>query len=148
MMTPSNGNIFRVTGPLCREFTGPWWIPLTKASDAELWCLFLICAWINGWVNNREAVDWRRHHAHYDVNVMYSVICRLTFVIHEEDGLSLLSEVVLYALRAQGVRSQIRHIHTIRLTNEVMFQLMGRVPNNRYNAGHNTANYAFIVGPK
>ena len=39
MMTSSNGNIFRVTGPLCGEFTGHWWIPLTKASDAELWCL-------------------------------------------------------------------------------------------------------------
>ena len=38
MMTSSNGNIFRVTGPLCGEFTGLRWIPLTKASDAELWC--------------------------------------------------------------------------------------------------------------
>ena len=38
MMTSSNGNIFRVTGPLCGEFTGHRWIPLTKASDAELWC--------------------------------------------------------------------------------------------------------------
>ena len=38
MMTSSNGNIFRVTGPLCGQFTGHWWIPLTKASDAELWC--------------------------------------------------------------------------------------------------------------
>ena len=38
MMTSSNGNIFRVTGPLCREFTGQRWIPRTKASDAELWC--------------------------------------------------------------------------------------------------------------
>ena len=37
MMTSSNGNIFRVTGPLCGEFTGHRWIPLTKASDAELW---------------------------------------------------------------------------------------------------------------
>ena len=26
----------------------------------------LICAWINGWVNNREAGDLRRHRAHYD----------------------------------------------------------------------------------
>ena len=34
----SNGNIFRVTGPLCVEFTGQQWIPLTKASDAELSC--------------------------------------------------------------------------------------------------------------
>ena len=37
MMTLSNGNIFRVTGPLCGEFTGHWWIPRTKASDAEFW---------------------------------------------------------------------------------------------------------------
>ena len=39
MMTSSNGNIFRVTGHLCGEFTGPRWIPHTKASGAELWCL-------------------------------------------------------------------------------------------------------------
>ena len=38
MMTSSNGNIFRVTGPLCGEFTGQRWIPRTKASNAELWC--------------------------------------------------------------------------------------------------------------
>ena len=38
MMTSSNGNIFRVTGHLYGEFTGPRWIPRTKASDAELWC--------------------------------------------------------------------------------------------------------------
>ena len=43
MMTSSNGNIFRVTGHLCGEFTGPRWIPRTKASDAGLWC-FLWCA--------------------------------------------------------------------------------------------------------
>ena len=30
----------------------------------------LICARANGWVNNRDAVDKRRHHAHYDVTVM------------------------------------------------------------------------------
>ena len=32
------GNIFRVTGPLCGEFTGHRWVPRTQASDAELWC--------------------------------------------------------------------------------------------------------------
>ena len=32
--------------------------------------LSLICVWINGWVNNREAGDLRCHHGHYDVNVM------------------------------------------------------------------------------
>ena len=30
----------------------------------------LIHAWINGWVNNREAGDLRCHRAHYDVAVM------------------------------------------------------------------------------
>ena len=30
----------------------------------------LICIWINGWVNNREAGDLRRNHGHYDVVVM------------------------------------------------------------------------------
>ena len=40
MMTSGNGIIFLVTGPLCGEFTGYRWIPLTKASDAEHWCFF------------------------------------------------------------------------------------------------------------
>ena len=40
MMTSSNGNIFRVTEPLCGEFTVHRWSPLTKANDAELWCFF------------------------------------------------------------------------------------------------------------
>ena len=30
----------------------------------------LICVWINGWVNNREAGDLRHHRGHYDVSVM------------------------------------------------------------------------------
>ena len=38
MMTSSNGNIFRVIGHLYGEFTGPRWIPRTKASDAGLRC--------------------------------------------------------------------------------------------------------------
>ena len=31
----------------------------------------LICAWKNGWVNNREAGDLRRHRVHYDVTVTW-----------------------------------------------------------------------------
>ena len=41
----------------------------------------LICAWINGWVNNDDAGDLRRHRAYYDVRVMEIVsflsMCRL-----------------------------------------------------------------------
>ena len=72
MMTSSNGNIFRVTGHLCGEFTGLRWIPRTKASDAELWSFLLICIWINGWVNNRKAGDLRSYPAHSDVTVMHT----------------------------------------------------------------------------
>ena len=71
MMTWSNGNIFRVTGTLCGEFIvspvnsphkGQWRGALIFSSN---------CAWINGWVNNREAGNLRRHCAHYDGIVMY-----------------------------------------------------------------------------
>ena len=37
----------------------------------------LICSWISGWVNNREAGDLKRYRAHYDVIVM---------VIKDSDG--------------------------------------------------------------
>ena len=70
MMMSSNGSIFRVTGPLCGELTGHRWIPLTKGSDVELWCFLSSAPWISGWVNNREAGDFRRHHAHYNVIVL------------------------------------------------------------------------------
>ena len=33
----------------------------------------LICASINGWVNNRKAIDLRRHRAYYDVTVMHHI---------------------------------------------------------------------------
>ena len=39
--------------------------PVARSFD-----IFFICAWINGWANNREAGDLRRHRAHYDVIVM------------------------------------------------------------------------------
>ena len=68
-MTSSNENIFRVTGRLCGEFTGHWWIPRTKAGDTELWFFSLICTGTNIWANNGDAGDLRRHCAHYDVIV-------------------------------------------------------------------------------
>ena len=54
---------FRVTRPLCGEFTSHRWIPHKGQLRGAL--MFpLICAWMNGWVNNREAGDLRRHCAH------------------------------------------------------------------------------------
>ena len=42
MMTSSNGTIFRVTGHLCGYFIGHRWIPHTKTSDVEIWCVFYL----------------------------------------------------------------------------------------------------------
>ena len=70
MMTLSNGNICRVTGLLCGEFTGPRWIPHTNGQWRGALMFSLICVWMNDWVNTREAGDLRRHRAHYDVIIM------------------------------------------------------------------------------
>ena len=37
----------------------------------------LICVWINGWVNSREAGDLRGNQVHYDVIVMIREIVML-----------------------------------------------------------------------
>ena len=69
---------FRVTGHLCGEFTvaGNSPVPVNSTHKGQ-WCgalmFSLICAWINGWVNNGEAGDLRRHRAHYDVTVMRAI---------------------------------------------------------------------------
>ena len=43
----------------------------------------LICARINGWVNNREAGDLRCHRAHYDVIVMSQDVLYQAYEIHD-----------------------------------------------------------------
>ena len=67
-MTSSNGNIFRVTGPLCGEFTGPGEFPAQRPVMRSFDVYFDLR--INDWANNREAGDLRRHLDHYDVSVM------------------------------------------------------------------------------
>ena len=69
-MTSSNGNIFCVTGHLGGEFTGPGEFP---AQRPVAWRFDVISewAWINGWVNNRDAGNLRRHRTHCDVILMW-----------------------------------------------------------------------------
>ena len=76
IMTTSNGNIFRVTGLLCGEFTGHRWIPCTKGTrqnfDAEALMFSLIHAlnkrlnkhWWGWWFETPSRPLWR----HYNVN--------------------------------------------------------------------------------
>ena len=73
MMTSSNAYISRVTGPLCRNS------PVTgEFPHEDKWrrasVFSLICAWTNGWVNNRDTGAMRCHCSHYDVTVMDSAI--------------------------------------------------------------------------
>ena len=73
MMTSSNGNISALLA-LC---AGIHRSPVNSPQEGQ-WCgvlmFSLICVWINGWVNNREAGDLRRHHAHYAVTVMMGMM--------------------------------------------------------------------------
>ena len=66
MVTSPNGNIFRITGPLCGELASF----AHKVQWRRALMFSLIWAWINGCVNNREAGDLRHQHNHYDVSVM------------------------------------------------------------------------------
>ena len=70
MLTSANGkNSALFTGPL----SGEW--PVNSPHKGR-WrgalMLSLICAWTNGWVNNGDTGDLRRHRAHYDVSVGWS----------------------------------------------------------------------------
>ena len=80
-MTSSNGNNFRVTGPLCgKNHRSP--VNSTHKGQWRGASMFsLICAWINGWVNHREAGDLRSHGDLYDITVMKNVVCKMSVVI-------------------------------------------------------------------
>ena len=68
--------MYRVTGPLCGEFTG----------HAGLRCCLWSAPWINGWKNNRETGDLRRHRGHFDVIVegvgSKQTLCKLDIYIY------------------------------------------------------------------
>ena len=59
-----------VTGEFPAQLEGQWRGALMFS---------LICPRINGWVNNHEAGDLRRHRAHYDVTVMWAMLSMPTF---------------------------------------------------------------------
>ena len=69
MMTSSNGNIFPRNWPFVRGIhRSPVNFP-HKGQWRGALMFSLICAWIKGWINIREAGDSRRHRAHYYVTV-------------------------------------------------------------------------------
>ena len=54
----------------------------------------LICVWINGWVNNREAGDLRRHLGHNDVIVMEPSNSNWAFISYDRYVNSLQSIII------------------------------------------------------
>ena len=100
MMTSSNENIFRVTGPLCGEFPSPVNYP-HKDQWRGVLMLSLICAWTNGWVNTWGPGDLRHHRAHYDVTVMFKLIFQpsVTVILPEQNkaqqyGMHIIGNIV------------------------------------------------------
>ena len=59
----------------------------------------LICAWINGWVNNRKGGDLRRHRAHYDITVMQSLSCGLQCIWNDHNSAWLMRSNYLISNR-------------------------------------------------
>ena len=59
--------------------------PVNSTHEGQWRSLFsLICAWINGWIDNREAGDLRSHGAHYDVTVMHAVtVLEISLIMHD-----------------------------------------------------------------
>ena len=70
MMTSSNGNSFRVTGPLCGEFTGPGEFPTQRPVTRSVDVFFDLR--LNKWLSKQPSGsgDLRRHRGHYDVIVV------------------------------------------------------------------------------
>ena len=69
METTSNGNISELLA-ICAEIRRSPVNSPHKGQCRGALTFSLVCAWINGWVNNGEAGDLRRHRAHYGVTVI------------------------------------------------------------------------------
>ena len=88
IMTSSNGNIFRVIGPLWGESTWRW--PVVSPQKGHWrgpFVFSLNCALTNDWAHNRVAGDLRRQRTYYDVSVKVSSwnmiqITAVVYLIH------------------------------------------------------------------
>ena len=82
MMTSSNGNIFRVTGHLCREFTGPGEFPAQRQVTRSFDVFFDLClnkrlskqSW--GWWSETLSCPLWRHCNASKVSTNQCVLCR------------------------------------------------------------------------
>ena len=121
MMTSSNENLFRVTGPLCGEFTGPGEFPTQRPVTLDSDVFFDLCL-NSGWVNNLEAGDLRRPRAHYDVIVMiFGEVAPTIVSIHvfykDSDEVHTVNLISIYILDIWiNVNKQYHQLSNIRRT--------------------------------
>ena len=73
MMTSSNGDIFRVTGPFSRGIHRSPVNSPHKGQSPGASMFSLICTWTNSWVNHRDTGDLRRHRVNYDITIIAMV---------------------------------------------------------------------------
>ena len=105
MVTSSNGNIFRVIGPLSGECTGHRWIPLTRACDAALWCFLWFAPehtveWFGWWFETPSCPLWS--HCNEMVQCSYTLSREYRVVRYRYSRLLFTSEDRLFAnLRVQ-----------------------------------------------
>ena len=83
MMTSSNGNIFRVAGHLCGEFTGLRWIPAQRPVTQSFDVFFDLClnkrlrkqSW-GWWFETPSHPSWRQCNGHKQTKVYQCVLFR------------------------------------------------------------------------
>ena len=89
IMTSSNGNIFRVTGPSWEKSTVDLLMSLTKASDdADHWCFLWSAP-----EQTIESRDLRRHGAQYDATLMFGKWWRLYRNLTNTNGILFMAKI-------------------------------------------------------
>ena len=110
MMTSSNGNIyFRSYWPFVRGGGG--------GGIHRSPVFSLICAWRNGWANNRNASDFIRHGAHYDVTVIVPWIVldiTLFYTYAHTHIICPCNKIHHYILTHEITKFTTNHIHSIK----------------------------------
>ena len=90
MITSSNGNIFHVTGHLCREFTSTQWIPCTRPVTRSFDVFFYLClnkllskqSW-GWWFEMLSFPLWRHRNEHRGTHrgrVTHICVSKLTII--------------------------------------------------------------------
>ena len=102
MMTSSNGNLFRVTGPLCGEFTGDRRIPLTKDTLVCSVIKFVRCWLFLGRISTTLSANY--------------LICRLICIV---SAYSTWWQYDLESVKYYGTEARIigTHLHTVLFNN-------------------------------